>query len=143
MRRETALALLRRYTDDFGREFGPELLPDQDIERSLIGLFDRFPADGSTDKAMRWLGFAQGAAYSFGLYPLDELKEHSRMAVLEALDGSIPAAEIQRADAIRYACEQIRALSTVFDPTHEQDAIDMHVAACRLAELVEATRGPR
>ena len=43
----------------------------------IIGLIDRFPADGSGAKAMRWLGFIQGALYSQGAYTLEDLKQHS------------------------------------------------------------------
>ena len=43
----------------------------------IIGLIDRFPADGSGAKAMRWLGFMQGALYAQGAYTLEDLKQHS------------------------------------------------------------------
>lgn len=36
-----------------------------------------FVAEGRMDKAMRWLGFLQGALWSDNQFTLDELKRHS------------------------------------------------------------------
>lgn len=43
----------------------------------------RFVDDGRIEKAMRWLGFLQGALWRCGRFTLNELKKHSRP------DGSI------------------------------------------------------
>lgn len=43
----------------------------------------RFPENGSEKKAMRWLGFMQGALWAAGVFTLDELKEHSRTKVVK------------------------------------------------------------
>jgi hypothetical protein len=77
VKRATALKLIRRYTDEFKAEFGHINAHDA----VLTELADRFPEDGSKNKAMRWLGFAQGVSYEMGMYSLDELKEHSREAI--------------------------------------------------------------
>ena len=69
MTREDALALLRRYEG-----FVP----------FLDGIAGRFPSDGSERKAMRWLGYAQGAAHALGYYTLDEIKAHSRTGIVHA-----------------------------------------------------------
>jgi hypothetical protein len=34
--------------------------------------------DGSEKKAMRWLGFIQGAVYARGYFTLEQIKEHSQ-----------------------------------------------------------------
>jgi hypothetical protein len=38
----------------------------------------RWPADGSEKKAMRWLGFIQGAVYARGYFTLEQIKAHSQ-----------------------------------------------------------------
>ncbi len=50
----------------------------------LISMTPRLHAlldEGRIEKAMRWLGFMQGALWGMGLFTLDELKEHSRPEV--------------------------------------------------------------
>lgn len=72
MTRGDALFLVWWYSQQF-REAG--------WSDEYSGLHDRFPRDGSEAKAMRWLGFAQGAAVQGGLFTLDEVKQHSRQVV--------------------------------------------------------------
>jgi hypothetical protein len=38
----------------------------------------KFIDEDRVEKAMRWLGFLQGALWALGFYSLDELKNHSR-----------------------------------------------------------------
>lgn len=33
---------------------------------------------GNLDKAYRWLGFIQGCAWDFGLFSIDEMRDHNR-----------------------------------------------------------------
>lgn len=44
--------------------------------------------EGRIEKAMRWLGFMQGALWSIDIFSLDELKDHSR--------PDMPAPELRR-----------------------------------------------
>ena len=44
----------------------------------LLSMPLRFPENGSERKAMRWLGFMQGALWMVGAFSMAELKEHSR-----------------------------------------------------------------
>lgn len=44
----------------------------------LHGIRSRFPEDGSTDKANRWVGFCQGILVERQVFDLDEVKEHSK-----------------------------------------------------------------
>lgn len=44
-------------------------------------------AEGRREKAMRWLGFVQGALWAHGLAPIDELKNMNRP------DASVPGSE--------------------------------------------------
>jgi len=72
MTRSDALYLLKLYA----RRVCPRAGIDDPV---LSGIYDRFPTDGSEAKAMRWLGFMQGALYARGVFTLDEVKDHSRM----------------------------------------------------------------
>lgn len=42
----------------------------------------QFLEEGRVEKAMRWLGFIQGALWVLGEYSIAELKEHNRPDVL-------------------------------------------------------------
>lgn len=84
MTRRDALKLMDEYCELLRKE------GEQD--EVLVGLHSRFPKDGSERKAMRWLGFIQGALYSSRRFTLEELKEHSRRQV----DG-----ELQLAKAVK------------------------------------------
>lgn len=64
MTREEALTMLAGYS---------EVIPE------LRGMRQRFPEGGSSAKAMRWLGYAQGVCGALGYFSLDALKEHSRL----------------------------------------------------------------
>lgn len=77
MYQSTAEYLLHYYSLEFLDR------PATRENETLTGLWDRYEAlpEHSPDKAMRWLGFAQGVAYALNLYTLDEIKEHSRFAV--------------------------------------------------------------
>lgn len=46
------------------------------------GIEERFPADGSEAKAMRWLGYAQGVMVASGVFGLDDVKRHSMTRVV-------------------------------------------------------------
>lgn len=37
-----------------------------------------FVQEGKTEKAMRWLGFVQGAFWMAGIYPIDDFKADNR-----------------------------------------------------------------
>ena len=80
MTRDEALDLLGEYS-----EIAEHLLPasrgchhESAMLGHLAGMRDRFPADGSERKAMRWVGYMQGALVTTGVFTLDEVKEHSR-----------------------------------------------------------------
>jgi hypothetical protein len=68
MEKETALELIKGYSEEFKK---------RGLDPIASELFERWPADGSEKKAMRWLGFAQGVAWSNNIYTLIELKSHS------------------------------------------------------------------
>ncbi len=51
---------------------------DKDRGDVLNKIDERFPADGSENKAMRWLGFCQGILVERGIFTLEEVKIHSR-----------------------------------------------------------------
>lgn len=70
MTKEDALNLISQYCT--------HLRDISEPDDTLSGLDTRFPDDGSEKKAMRWLGFMQGALYTKGIFSLEELKEHSR-----------------------------------------------------------------
>jgi len=68
MTKETALNLIKEYT---------EIFRDRGLPEIASALHDRWPEDGSEKKAMRWLGFAQGVAWSSDLFSLEDIKMHS------------------------------------------------------------------
>lgn len=70
MTRAEALHLIHLYCDILER--------DDEQDETLTGLRSRFPEDGSAQKAMRWLGFIQGALYVRGRFTLEDLKKHSK-----------------------------------------------------------------
>lgn len=45
---------------------------------SMILKMESFIEKGRRDKFFRWLGFMQGAFFSFGLFSLNELRDHNR-----------------------------------------------------------------
>ena len=70
MTKDEALDLIDRYCS---------IAKERTIASEVItGLRSRFPKDGSEGKAMRWLGFMQGALYAANVFTLEELKVHSR-----------------------------------------------------------------
>lgn len=92
MTREDAIDLIGQYCKMWDNKVSRkayQLVQDPDM---IGGLRSRWPEDGSERKAMRWLGFMQGALWTLGIYTLDELKEHSRIREVaeptgDALDG--------------------------------------------------------
>lgn len=86
MKQPTADYLIHWYSLEFASN------PPTWDDETLTGLWDRYESlqEPSLAKTMRWLGFAQGAAYAHGLFSLDEIKSHSRDAVtrLEKEDAS-------------------------------------------------------
>jgi len=80
MTKDNALTLIALYAERCTVSTTPMLAADS----TLTEIVERWPADGSENKAMRWLGFMQGALYAEGEFDLDELKEHSRLV------GSVP-----------------------------------------------------
>lgn len=74
---------IRQITTYYERYLRLRTLPSDrgaDIEH-LIGMVPRLHAlldEGRIEKAMRWLGFMQGALWSIDIFSLDELKDHSR-----------------------------------------------------------------
>jgi hypothetical protein len=79
MKKSTALEMIQMY--------GDELDKVGVVDETLTELFYRFPKKGSKDKAMRWLGFMQGALYMLRLRSLNELKQDSKdYALAERLD---------------------------------------------------------
>jgi len=70
MTKDEALGLIDRYCS---------IAKERTVAGEVItGLRSRFPKDGSEGKAMRWLGFIQGALYAANVFTLEELKVHSR-----------------------------------------------------------------
>ena len=58
-----------------------DMISDSDRGSHFLFMCDmvvEFVDKGEVDKAMRWLGFLQGALWSRGYYTLTELKDHSR-----------------------------------------------------------------
>jgi hypothetical protein len=74
MTREIAVKMIEQYCKVFVEEGGKT-----PFSTTLTEAYLRFPAEGSTSKAMRWLGFMQGAAFAFNVFSLKEIKEHSRL----------------------------------------------------------------
>lgn len=48
------------------------------VNPEVIELRKRWPLIGTTNKAMRWLGFIQGFCYGQAIFSLDQLKQHSK-----------------------------------------------------------------
>lgn len=44
----------------------------------MLGKIEEFVIEERMDKAFRWLGFIQGCLWSYGLYTLDDLKNHNK-----------------------------------------------------------------
>jgi hypothetical protein len=44
----------------------------------MLDKMEEFIRQGRIDKSFRWLGFVQGVLWSYGIYTLEELKNHSR-----------------------------------------------------------------
>lgn len=44
---------------------------------AVLELHLRFPAAGDEQKAMRWLGFAQGYCFAQGVFTIDDLRRHT------------------------------------------------------------------
>lgn len=70
MTKDEALQLIKNYCE--------YLKVSGEVDSTLTDLIDRFPDTGSEAKAMRWLGFIQGALYHKGLFKLDDLKTHNK-----------------------------------------------------------------
>lgn len=70
MKKKTALKLIATHVDDM------EMVGIND--ENLTGILDRWPVKGSKSKAMRWLGFVQGAMYVLKLCSLEDLKTISK-----------------------------------------------------------------
>lgn len=83
MTKDEALELMDQYCS-IVKELGGK-------DEIVTGLRSRFPEDGSTSKAMRWLGFMQGVLYITGIFKLDELKVHSRDKVVSGPPEEVPA----------------------------------------------------
>jgi hypothetical protein len=50
-------------------------------DRHLVFMLEEIPKlldEGRTEKAMRWLGFVQGAIWAYGLVSIDDLKSSNR-----------------------------------------------------------------
>ena len=45
---------------------------------NMVSLIQQFIGSERTEKAMRWLGFMQGALWVLGFYTLEELMDHNR-----------------------------------------------------------------
>lgn len=59
----------------------PEALTESQILGHLLYMCTagaEHAQNGGLDKAFRWLGFVQGTLWSRGIYPINDLKEHSR-----------------------------------------------------------------
>ncbi len=75
MTKDEALDLIDRYCS---------IAKERAVADEVVtGLRSRFPKDGSEGKAMRWLGFMQGALYAANVFTLEELKVHSRDKVIK------------------------------------------------------------
>lgn len=75
MTRETALHMLDEYNRDLF-----DLLPNCSTKTSnrISSLMKPFPENGETDRAMRWLGCAQGVLLLCCRYALNDLIEHTQ-----------------------------------------------------------------
>lgn len=67
MIREDALKLIKEYAN----------YAEDELD-TLYKIHERFPSDGSENKAMRWLGFCQGVLFERGVFSLDDIKDHSK-----------------------------------------------------------------
>lgn len=79
MNKEQALDMLEQYAN----YFATRTLTVNPALRDAVGMPERFPIDGSENKAMRWLGYMQGVAVALNLFTLEEVKEHSRTRKVE------------------------------------------------------------
>jgi hypothetical protein len=68
--------MIKQEALDLIEEYCCELILAGCTDETLVGLRGRWPEDGSTEKAMRWLGFIQGACYGVH-FNLSQLKQHS------------------------------------------------------------------
>lgn len=82
MTKVQAVSLMRFYVGRIRSHYNNILVDDiQSFElRHLISMPDRVTEAFSQEKAMRWLGFMQGALWILRWYSLEELKEHGRKA---------------------------------------------------------------
>ena len=69
MTKDHALKLINCYADELKRRGSSD--------SNLTEMPGRWPSDGGERKAMRWLGYMQGALQYSGVYSLDEIKSHS------------------------------------------------------------------
>lgn len=86
---EKCLALLIKYRErlkEIGAvsqevDYNGKLPIDQTAFNHLLSMLpkmEEFIKDGRREKFFRWLGFMQGALWSFGEFSLNELRNHNR-----------------------------------------------------------------
>jgi hypothetical protein len=44
----------------------------------MLAKIEDFAADGQMDKAFRWLGFVQGCLWAYGVYTIDQMRQHNK-----------------------------------------------------------------
>jgi len=44
----------------------------------MLDGIEKFVAEGEFGKAYRWLGFVQGTFWAYGMYSIDQMREHNR-----------------------------------------------------------------
>lgn len=98
MTKERLQAVLLLYGDKIkGDGYKPERIPDANVPPSSLGPFEgapfcmrhiawmvgealRFTEENEIEKAMRWLGFIQGAFWVIGYRTLEQMKADNRMS---------------------------------------------------------------
>lgn len=85
MTKDQALDLMRQYAQYLKEHRNTWISLPLESKRflHLIEMPERFPSEGSTSKAMRWLGFVQGALWMAEVFSLDTLKLHSKNRMLD------------------------------------------------------------
>ena len=78
MEKMTAVRMVREYAK-YLRDLG-------ETDPVLADIDTRWPSDGSEAKAMRWLGFMQGALYVKRVFSLEQIKEHSKNGKVSVTD---------------------------------------------------------
>lgn len=81
MTNDKILEVIDRYAERLANApyYHPELIKARD----MLPLMRAMVLDGQRDKVFRWLGFVQGVLFCFGVYTIDQMREHNRDGNIE------------------------------------------------------------